>query len=67
LSSTAAMYSAGVFTFSCPFIGVASSENSASTDRPRPVGPSIDALSHDGVGTFHQRARPREVAFPGKA
>src|SRR6187549_3103096 len=47
LSSTAAMYSAGVFTFSCPFIFLASSQT-----RRHQTGsaPATDELSHDGVG-----------------
>src|SRR4029453_17742606 len=47
LSSTAAMYSAGVFTFSCPFIFIASSENSALPDRQRPrTGASSGVLPY---------------------
>ena len=55
MSSTAAMYSAGVFTFSCPLIFIAPSETLRHQTGSGPGGPSIDELSHDG-GTFHERA-----------
>lgn len=59
LSSTAAMYSAGVFTFSCPFILTASSRSSRHRPGTTGPGPCIDDLARGGVVTAAGGTRVR--------